>query len=299
MKALVLLNSTAGTSAGGPPEEIIGKILMASGIEPEFRHVQPQDLQRDTADAVVRKFKLVVASGGDGTISSVASALVGTDVILGILPRGTLNHFAKDLNIPLDLAAAAKVIAEKHVETLDVGEVNDRIFTNNSSLGVYSHLALERESQRKKWRIGKWFALCLASSKMLVRLPLVEVRLKATENARTRRTPVVFVGNNEYQFDPMRVGTRLSLKEGELSLYIANTQSRWGVLRLTVRAIFGRLLQAQDLEASKHTDLWISSRRRSLLVAADGEVVRMQPPLHYRIRPRSLRVCVPASTSAP
>lgn len=301
MKALVLLNSAAGTvrEPEDTPEEAVGKILIASGIEPDFRPVPPKDLRREATAAMEREVKLVIACGGDGTISSVASALVGTDVTLGILPRGTLNHFAKDLKIPLDLPAAAKVIAAYNVETLDVGEVNDRIFVNNSSLGVYSQLALERDAQRKKWRIGKWFALCLASSKMLVEFPMVDVRLEADEKSRARRSPIVFVGNNEYEFDLMRVGTRSSLEGGLLSLYIANTQSRWGIVRLTVRAILGRLLQAQDLEASKHTNLWISSRRRSLLVAADGEVVRMQPPLHYRIRPRSLRVCVPASTAAP
>jgi len=301
MRAVVLINRSAGSSTAPEDslQDIVGKILTASGIEPEFRYVAPLELQREVASAVAQRVELVVACGGDGTVSSVASGVVGTDVILGVVPLGTLNHFAKDLNIPLDLAAAAQVLAAGCVKTIDVGEVNDRIFINNSSLGVYSQLALERDAQRKKWGIGKWFALCLAGVKMLVRFPMVNVRLEADEKSRTRRSPVVFVGNNEYQFDPMRVGTRLSLDEGQLSLYVANTQSRWGILRLTLRALLGGLPQAQDLEASKHTDVWVTSRRRTLMVAADGEVVRMQPPLHYRIRPQSLRVCVPASGSAP
>jgi YegS/Rv2252/BmrU family lipid kinase len=294
MKAIVFLNRSAGTLASeSDPEKTIESLLLPRGIEPEFRSTPPSELPREVATALEREVKLIVACGGDGTISSVASALVGTDVSLGILPLGTLNHFAKDMKIPLDLTAAADVIASGHTEIVDVGSVNDQIFINNSSLGVYSQLALDRDAKRKNLGIGKWFALCLASIKMLMRFPMVHVRLEVNDESKTRNSPIVFIGNNEYQFDISRVGTRLSLQSGQLSLYIANTQSRWGLLRLIARGLLGQLPQAEDFEASKHTELWITSSRKSVLVALDGEINRMQLPLHYRIRPRALRVCAP------
>lgn len=297
MKAVVLVNCNAGKSSLSESalSDIVRPILIANGIEAEFCGVSPEELHTVAEAALKRDITLVIAAGGDGTVSSVASVLVGKNATLGVLPLGTLNHFAKDLSLPMDLAGATEVIAQGNVRQVDVGEVNGRTFINNCSLGIYSHVATERDRLRKKWKIGKWLAMGLAACKILGHFPMVSVRLEADEKARTRKTPVVFVGNNEYQFDKLRVGIRESLSNGQLSLYVANTQSRWGFLQMSVRACFGRLLDAEDLEASKHTELWITSRRRTLLVAMDGEVTRMQPPLHYRILPSSLRVCVPMS----
>jgi diacylglycerol kinase family enzyme len=105
----------------------------------------------------------------------------------------------------------------------------------------------------------------------------------------------VFVGNNCYDVDLFTVGTRGCLCAGELGLYIANTQSRWGIVRLAIRIGLGRLKQSRDFELSCQKELWIESRKRALRVALDGEVVSLRPPLHYRTWPGALQVCVPKS----
>src|SRR5271166_1000269 len=87
----------------------------------------------------------VVAGGGDGTVNAVAGALVATDTALGVLPMGTLNHFAKDLGIPLDLEAAARNVFIGDIAKVDVGEVNGRVFVNNSGIGLYPRIVRERE----------------------------------------------------------------------------------------------------------------------------------------------------------
>jgi diacylglycerol kinase family enzyme len=296
MNAIVFVNQSAGTSTSTCEElrEVIAPIFALRGIEPTFVSVPPEKLRDEASAAVKQGIKLVIACGGDGTVSSVAGALVGTDATLGVLPQGTLNHFAKDIGVPLELDKAANVIAQGHVETLDVGEVNGRTFINNSSLGMYPHLAVERDALRAQLNIGKWTAMAFALVSVFKRFPTVSVRLEESETARARKTPLLFVGNNEYQFDSLRIGSRNRLTEGQLSLYLANTQSRWGLLRLSLRALFGSLLRAEDLEASKHTELWVTSRRPTLLIATDGEVTRMPTPLHYRIIPRALRICVPS-----
>ena len=103
-----------------------------------------------------------MAGGGDGTVNTVASAVIDTDKTFGVLPLGTLNHFAKDLHIPLDLEAAARTIIAGHTTQVDVGEVNDEIFLNNSSLGLYPRLVQKR---KKKQRLGsrKWAAFFWAA----------------------------------------------------------------------------------------------------------------------------------------
>src|ERR1700724_1991353 len=104
----------------------------------------------------------VVVGGGDGSIQTVASVLVGSDVPLGIIPLGTLNHFAKDLGIPVFADRAVAVIASGEKRYVDVGEVNGKIFINNSSIGIYPYLVLERERRRRRKRLSKWTAVVLA-----------------------------------------------------------------------------------------------------------------------------------------
>src|SRR5581483_6186931 len=128
---------------------------------------------------------VIVAAGGDGTLNAVASALVGTDIALGVLPMGTLNHFAKDLKIPLDVAHAARAIAEGHTKTVDVGVVNGRIFVNNSSLGLYPHIVRARELKQHRPGWGKWTALVWATWLVLRRSPFLRLRL-CLERAESR-----------------------------------------------------------------------------------------------------------------
>src|SRR6476661_7433687 len=112
---------------------------------------------------------LLNLGGGDGTISAAASAVVGTETVLGILPLGTLNHFARDLGIPADLDEAAKLIASGKDRRVDVAEMNDRIFINNSAIGLYPLMVRDRDVQRKRLGRSKRLAMIVASVRTLAR----------------------------------------------------------------------------------------------------------------------------------
>jgi YegS/Rv2252/BmrU family lipid kinase len=240
---------------------------------------------------------IIVAGGGDGTVNTVSSVVVGTNKTLGVLPLGTLNHFAKDLHIPLDFEAAARIIIAGHTTKVDVGEVNEHIFLNNSSLGLYPRLVHERQKQQR-WGFGKWTAFFWAAIAVLRRYPFLDVSLSADGKDFSSRTPLVFIGNNEYEMESLNVGARASLNAGKLSLYITRNTSRLGLLRLAVRALFGGLRNDKDFIALRSKEIWIKTKHRGQRVAIDGEVTVMQPPLHYRVRPLSLRVLVPVETKA-
>jgi diacylglycerol kinase family enzyme len=238
--------------------------------------------------------RAVVAGGGDGTISSVAAMLVGTGRPLGVLPLGTLNHFAKDLRIPLSLEEAARNVCEGREVAVDVGEVNGRIFVNNSSLGLYPRIVHRREKLQEREGSGKWAAFVRASLAVLRRYPFLYVRLDADGQRIVRKTPFVFVGNNEYQMESLEMGGRACLDAGCLSLYVAHRTGRLGLLRLALSALFGRLRQAHDFDALNAQEIWVETRRpKRLPVATDGEVNVMTTPLHYRVRPGALKVIVP------
>lgn len=241
---------------------------------------------RSDADAIV-------AGGGDGTVSSIAAELVGSDKALGVLPFGTMNHFGKDLGIPLDLDGAIETIVAGHQRRVDVGEVNGHTFINNSSLGLYPSIVRERE-RRQRLGHGKWPAFVWAALAVLRRYPFLDVRVGIEDRELISRTPFVFIGNNEYEMETLDVGGRVCLDRGQLSLYMTNRTGRLGLIRLALRALFGGLRQEKDFLSLCTQEIWIETRHKRLRVALDGEVTIIKPPLHYRVLPGALRVLTPA-----
>lgn len=293
----VIINAGSGTSGKEDAPERLAELFGASGIEVRVSLARSGDELLELAALAARsEAATIVAGGGDGTICGVASALVDTDKALGVLPLGTFNHFAKDLGIPLDIEGAAQTIIAGHAIQIDVGEVNERIFINNSSLGLYPSIVHHRE---QKQRLGhrKWPALIWAAFTVLRRYPFMDVRLNADGKEFSSRTPFVFVGNNEYEMESFNIGGRACLDAGRLSLYFSHRTGRLGLLRLALRAFLKRLPQGEEFVAMCTSEVSIETRRKRVHVSTDGEVTIMQPPLRYRIRPGALRVIVPARDS--
>lgn len=299
LSAVVLLNGKAGT--GCPPEVLAGlqDQLAQRGVIARVEVVHDGRALLAAADrARADGAPLVIAAGGDGTVSAVASRLAGTATVLGVLPMGTLNHFAKDLGLPIELDAALDVLAGGETVAVDVGEVNGRVFINNSSIGIYPDIVLDREQQRRRLGRGKWPALLVACLNVLRRHPSLRAELQVQGERLLRRSPFVFIGNNRYEVEGFAIGRRAALDAGRLSLYMAHHGGRFGLLRLAVLALLHRLRQAEDFEMLEAAELVIRPARRRIRVAADGEVLVMQGPLHYRIRPGALRVRVSAQRPA-
>jgi YegS/Rv2252/BmrU family lipid kinase len=236
---------------------------------------------------------LVIVGGGDGTISNAASALVGSQTALGILPLGTLNHFARDLGLPTDIKEAAKVIAAGCKRLVDVGEMNGRIFINNSAIGLYPLMIIDRDLQRMRFGLSKKLALLTASLRTLARFNQQRLTLTVNDQKARVDTPLLFVGNNEYHTDIGAPGRRDSLETGVLSVYVMRKKSRRGLIAASIRALFNRS-QPDDMVRIEGVErLRVSSHRHQLAVSLDGEVVREKPPLDYRIRKKALRVIAP------
>ncbi|MEP6790120.1 MAG: diacylglycerol kinase family protein [Ramlibacter sp.] len=290
----VIVNSTAGT--GCPPEWVdeLKQQFAANGLDARIERVRSgADIVDTVKRAVAGGASTVVAGGGDGTVSAVAAALVGGKVALGVLPMGTLNHFAKDLGIPLERDAAVANIATGRLQAVDAGDVNGRTFINNSSLGLYPDIVQGREKLQRRLGHGKWRALLHASIAAARRYPVMTARIELEGKVWERRTPFVFVGNNEYTMEGFQIGERPSVSGGLLSLYVAQRTGRFGLLRLAMLALFKRLQQARDFDIATATEFVVHTRHKRLRVATDGEVTVMETPLRYRVRPGALRVIVP------
>jgi diacylglycerol kinase family enzyme len=291
----VIINATSGADDKESARARLAELFAERGLDARITLARSGEEIVELAEraALCEDCETVIAGGGDGTINAVASVLVGTRKRLGVLPLGTLNHFAKDLKIPLDLDDAAGNIFDAHVARVDVGEVNGRIFLNNSSLGLYPSIVRQREKQQERLGRGKWPAFIWASLSVLRRYPFLTVRLSTDREELVRRTPFVFVGNNEYEMESFNVGARSCLDAGHLSLYTSQRTGRLGLLRFAVRALFGGLRKEKDFDALCTKEVWIETRRTRLRVATDGEVTVMNTPLHYRVLPGALNIIVP------
>lgn len=250
------------------------------------------DAVESAGKALGQGCRMVVAGGGDGTISAIASVLAGTQAVLGVLPLGTLNHFAKDLGISDDLQEAVHTLAAGREVRVDVGEVNGRVFINNSGLGLYPAIVRLREKKQEQGASKRWAALTAALGS-LARYRLLDVRTIANGREIIRKTPIVFVGNNEYIMEGLNMGTRPRLDAGKLSLVIPHAAGRLGLLWFTLRALVGRDRPAQDIDVLSARELLIRAGHGIVQVTLDGEVVTMETPLSYRMRPGALRVMAP------
>jgi diacylglycerol kinase family enzyme len=295
MKAVVVLNCGSGRSPKAKDEsDRVAAAFRAAGMDAAVESVPASGLDAAARAAAVSDADPVVFGGGDGTISTGASALAGGPKTLGVLPLGTFNHFARDLGIPLGLEDAVRTIAEGRVREVDVGEAGGRAFVNNASIGLYPEMVRVRDELRRHHGMRKGTAMLAAAREVLRDPPFLRVELRVFDDVARVRTPFVFVGNNRYEMSLFSLGARSALDRGELSLYVARNARRWGIVRLALRALLGRLRQDRDFEALALPEVEVSTPRRMVRVALDGEVHRMESPLLYRIRRRALRVLAPA-----
>jgi YegS/Rv2252/BmrU family lipid kinase len=294
----IVISASAGSGDNTKTYERLTQIFNENQIGIDISLAQSgAEIAELAREAARGPYKVIVAAGGDGTVNTVAAAVIDSDKILGVLPAGTLNHFARDLKIPFDMEAAARTIVAGFTTEVDVGEVNDRIFLNNSSLGLYPTIVRERE-KRQRLGSGKWPAFIWATIQALRRHPLLNVRLRVNDELLALTTPFVFVGNNEYAMDSFNIGLRDGLDRGVLSIYITHRTSRLKLISLALRAVFGRLRNDKDFLAQRSNEVKIQTAHKRLRVAFDGEIDVMQTPLQYRVRPRALRVIVPKDAEA-
>ena len=288
----VIMNPRAGAADTRVREQDIAAAFKAHSLDPTIAIVAGDRIADAARRAVHRGDAIVVAAGGDGTVNGVASAVAGTESALGVLPLGTLNHFAKDLGIPLDVQSAVATIARGIPTAIDMGEVNGRLFLNNASVGLYPRLVWERTREQRRGR-RKSYAFLRALARVWRRYRRVTVSVHDGSHERVVHTPFVFVGNNEYLLEGVRIGGRTRIDQGHLHLCMAPGLRRMEVIRVLLAAIVGRLHTIERFESVRTRQLSIAARRRRLGVSLDGELTVIETPLYFRIRPAALRVTVP------
>jgi YegS/Rv2252/BmrU family lipid kinase len=236
--------------------------------------------------------RLFVAAGGDGTINAVIQPLVHTDAILGVIPAGTYNHFAKDLGIPLSWREALEIVVSGATRPIDTARINERFFVNNISMGLYPELVARREEKGRDY--PRWKARLYAAFGTLQKFPHVAVTLDSEHHQEVIRTHVLMISNNGYDLSRLGIqAPRLALEEGRLSVYWLPHMPRLSLTRFVAHYLAGRVREAPGFRSFRTSRIKVDSSKKHLHVGVDGEVVTMATPLLITIAPQSLSVKVP------
>lgn len=302
MQTLIIINERAGTVVGGDAETIadgVTRRFASAGHDVACEIVKPCGL--DDALARVRREppEILIVGGGDGTVRCAAAALVGTPTILGVLPLGTVNRLARDLTIPLDIDEASEALARGRAMTIDVAEVNGRLFLCNAILGPTTRFSTERQKLRGRPALERLRGYVKAVREVLGRRRRTSISIDDGTGTLHIRVLSLVVTNNAYSDEVCLTLRRPDLDAGSLAVYAARHSSGWGVAAAGIRAALGRLggdpnvlqLQAQHLTID-------ISKRTSIAVSIDGEVEQLQTPLAFKIHPKALSVLAPAGDMA-
>ena len=291
----VVLNPRAGTALGaGVTEDKLRTRFAEAGLQATV--ADGESLDARIQSAVNSDSDVIVAAGGDGTVTAVASALVGTKKILCVLPLGTVNRVARDLNIPLDLNEAFAALAGMEPKRIDVGEVNGRFFLHMVVIGLVPGLAAGREQIRGKKGPSAMLGLFRYFFRRLKRTRRLALIVEPqSKDARVERVKAIAVANNAYDEGLGRFFSRRELDRGYLTLYLLRRSSILDFLRLAVKMVLGRWREdaALDIKYAKAAN--IRSSKAKLQVMLDGEVQSLDGTLHFRIRPRALSVLAPVA----
>jgi diacylglycerol kinase family enzyme len=296
----VLLNTKARAFRDAGEDAVLARVeaaCRAAGLTADVRAVPPDRMGEALRAAREGGATTIVVGGGDGTVRSAAQELAGTDVALGILPLGHRNHAARDLGLPLDLEEAVRLLARAPLRAVDVGDLDGRAFLNNSCLGVYPFLVRVRDHHERRFKWSRLPALLRAAWVTFWRFPQLEVDFHRPEGVDVIRTPLVFVGNNEYMLG-LDLGRRHSLDDGHLWLCAVRPMGRFRFLRLCLRSMLFPVPREDHVIARRAERVSIAVGAHRTWVSLDGEVERFRGVLRYRIRPGALRVIADPPASA-
>jgi diacylglycerol kinase (ATP) len=270
-------------------------VLRELGVELEsaktFRTIQ--ELTAEASSAIRRKVPLVIAGGGDGTFSAIARYFVGSDSVLGVLPLGTGNAFARDLGIPAELPTACAVVAQGRTATVDLGTAAGDYFLNVATVGVTSLIARALTDESKR-RLGR-FVYAVALIRALKSARPFRLVLETENGTAEFETLQLVVGNGRYHAGPFPLSPDASITEGKLSLYALHTTSKAAFLKLGLYLPFGRQVDLPEVHHQETIGGRITTHP-ALPATIDGEVCA-RTPFRFGIEPDCLRVMVPPDFS--
>ncbi|MGE0824951.1 MAG: diacylglycerol kinase family protein [Candidatus Binatia bacterium] len=291
MKAAVrlIVNPVSGKGRGVRVAEEASRILHYHGIGHELLVSPDPAAPVELARAAVRDgCALVVAIGGDGLVNQIGNVLVGTDTVLGIVPAGVGNDFARGVGMPLDVRQASAVIATGQVQRVDVGRINDRYFFSVAVMGLAANVN-RRANQFRRFRMNALYTFVTIASVFLDTPQVFTLRYDAC--TRQCYSWLLAVGNTWSCARGMALVPAARADDGVLDACIVNGMGKWELLTTFPRVFAGRHIYHTGIDTVRGKVISVSAEQ-DCEVYADGEHLG-QLPVQVCSVPRGLKIMLP------
>ena len=289
MKTAVIYNSKAGSMIYRIRKDFLKDIKDLMGenyIKADFFDIASKDTTNIVSSAASDGYDAVVVAGGDGTIRKISSYLLGSHSPLGIIPVGTYNNFARENGIPLSLEESIKTISKNNIKEIRTGEVNEKIFLNNSTVGFYPKII----KSRNKITSGRWASLIKAILLSFKKFPLLEVKIKSFGEQYIINVPFLFIGNSQNKIDFFNFSEGNNRDGRFLDVYYPLNTGIFTICRFAFKVLIRNLRENRDYKVISTDEFEITSGSKHVVVSLDGEIFHLSPPLRYKVHEQQLKI---------
>ena len=270
-------------------------IFEKEGHELDCRVIAGKSVEAELRKAVHDgDVEIILAGGGDGTVSAAAAMAFKSGKPLAILPAGTMNLFARALGMPLDLNQALVAVARGRIDRIDVATANGQPFVHQYGVGIHARLVRIRNGMTYSSRWGKMAASFRAIFASAINPPRFEVELHSADGDRTVTASGIAISNNPLDDSPVPIAATLTA--GVLGVYIAQSVTTNELLNLAFDVITGRWRNNAAVSEAEVRDLVLRfpKRKRGTHAVIDGELIDLEPAVTLQIHPGALSVVLPA-----
>ncbi len=234
-------------------------------------------------------YDTVIAAGGDGTINEVVNGMSGKKIKLGIIPVGTVNVLAKELNIPLQVEKAVGIIAKGKVKTIDTVSADERVFVLMAGVGFDAYSIFKVDSGVKRY-FGV-FAYVFASVYAALRYPSRLLRISMDNNRKRDEGYFVLVSNTAYYGGKIPVAPDARMDDGYIDVLVFKSRKIYLLFHYLGASLLGKHSAVSYMQHYRVKNLTVTSEQ-NVLVHTDAEIAGSLP-MRFQVRPKSLRIIVP------
>lgn len=296
----IVMNNTSGNHDAKETRETIERRLSEAGRQHTLMTVDDGAQLKVTAEQALAQARaqggVVVAVGGDGTLSAVSEVVLGSGVPMGILPQGTFNYFGRTVGISQKTESAIDALLDAVILPVDVGLLNGRVFLVNASLVLYPQLLEDRETYKQRYGRSRLIALWSAIVTLAHAHRSLQVQIDLEgEPRRHMKTPTIVVGNNALQLEQLGIDQVDEIKRHHMVAMASRTRGSLALYGLLIRGFLSRLGDDENVISFGFDTMTVRprGRRTRVKVAMDGEIYWMNAPLEFRVAPDKLPLLVP------
>jgi diacylglycerol kinase (ATP) len=292
-RVFVVLNPMAGSSNAADIRQALQRKLGEQTQIDIYETTGDEDVVEIVRAELANQPSVVVAAGGDGTISDVAEALIGTETRLGIIPVGTANVFARELGIPLDLDGACALLDGQPTTTsVDAMKVGTKYFVLQIGIGLDS-LMIRDTNRESKRRFGRGAYMWTAFTRLIGYQPTRFTIVADGRRLRPRALQVLIANGGVLGAPPFRWGPDIRPDDGKINVCIVSARTALDYLGLIWHTLLGQQRRDRNVRYLVAKRSIAISADHPLPIQADGEIIG-DTPLQIEVVPNALKVIVPA-----